>query len=753
MARDPAVSVLVAVHNGAPYLRPALESVLRQTVSDLELVVVDDGSTDETAAVLESVEDRRLRVVRSERRRGLAGALNLGLDEVRGRRVARMDADDVAFPYWLARVLARLDGPPPVVLVGAGVLEMHDAGCFGAVHVPEAGPAVTRWHSLFSSSPFFHNTVVFERDHFDRNGLRYDESFVESEDYELWTRVLAGAEADVVEAPLVAYRLHAGQASKRRAELQRELGRRVALGQIAAAAPSLSEAARELAWRFGFLQELAPDELEQGADAYTELVCAFDGSGRYGKKDLAPVRRIAARTVARRAGTVGGAARARLVRRALALDPALVLHVAERRARRVRAERRARSAARETLRAVGVQGAGRVRAAVVLPEPTPYRTGMLDRLAERPEVDLTVVYAAPAVQRRAWEVELRHRAVLLDGRRVPGASRVLRHDYPLSTGVFRALRDALPEVVVVSGWSTFASQATIAWCRRHGVPYVLLVESNERDARPGWRRAVKGAVVPWVVGGAAEVFVVGTLARESMLARGVDPERVSVLANTVDVERLAREADALAQRRDALRDQAGLQPGDIAVLSVARLAPEKGLDSLVRAVGAAGDPRLVLLLAGSGPEREPLRTLADRLGVRLVLLPDVPWERIAERYVLADVFALLSRHEPWGVVVNEAAACRLPLVLSDRVGAAYDLLEDGRNGVLVPADDVAAAAAAIRDFAADPERRRRAGAASRELVRAWGYEPSIENFVDVVRRVAGRRVAARRVAARAEPRA
>ncbi|MCZ7589013.1 MAG: glycosyltransferase family 4 protein [Gaiella sp.] len=174
------------------------------------------------------------------------------------------------------------------------------------------------------------------------------------------------------------------------------------------------------------------------------------------------------------------------------------------------------------------------------------------------------------------------------------------------------------------------------------------------------------------------------------------------------------------------------------MLSVARLAPEKGLDTLVRAVGATGDPGVVVLLAGSGPERERLRSLANDLGVRLVLLPDVPWERIVERYVLADVFALLSRHEPWGVVVNEAAACGLPLVLSDRVGAAFDLLEDGRNGALVPAEDVAAAAAALGRLAADPDWRRSAGEASRDLVRAWGYEPSIENLIRVVRRVAGR---------------
>ena len=375
---------------------------------------------------------------------------------------------------------------------------------------------------------------------------------------------------------------------------------------------------------------------------------------------------------------------------------------------------------------------------MVFPEVAPYRTPMLDRLAERPEVDLTVLYAGASVQRRSWTSEPRHRAVVLEGARVPGLYRALRHEYPLSLGVFRALRAARPELVVASGWSTFASQAAVWWCRRHRVPYVLLVESNERDARPGWRRAVKEAVVPRVVGGAAEVLVVGRLAREAMLARGVAPERISVFADTIDVEAFGAACDRLAGRRDALRAEAGLGPDDVAVLSVARLVPEKGLDTLVRAVAEAADPRLVLLLAGGGPEREPLDALARELGVRLVLLPDLAWERIAERFVAADVFALLSRHEPWGVVVNEAAACGLPLVLSDRVGAAFDLLEDGRNGTLVPVDDHRAAAAALRRLADDPALRAEAGRASRALVQGWGYDPSLENLLAVVRRVVGR---------------
>jgi glycosyltransferase involved in cell wall biosynthesis len=452
------------------------------------------------------------------------------------------------------------------------------------------------------------------------------------------------------------------------------------------------------------------------------------------------------RTTWQLAGAVAGAraragvppgARPRLAPRALRLDPALPVHGLGR--LRGRSDARVEQlAARSWLRA-GADAP--VDVTFVLPEPAPYRTAMLDRAAERPELELTAIYAGSSVQRRAWTTDTRHRAVVLDGWRVPGAYRLLRHDYPVSLDVFGALEGASPEVVVVSGWSTFASQAAVAWCRRRRVPYVLLVESNERDSRAGWRRAVKGAVVPTTVRNAAEVLVVGTLARESMLARGVDPDRISLFADTIDPARFGSESDRLAARRDELRAEAGLAAEDVAVLSVARLAPEKGHDTLIAAAALLADPTVGVLLAGSGPERERLEALAGELGTRLVVLPELPWERVVERYAIADVFALLSRHEPWGVAVNEAAACGLPLLLSDRVGAAYDLLEDGRNGALVPADDSHAAADALEQLVADPVRRRRAGEASRELMRGWGYEPSIENLVRVARRVAGRQVA------------
>jgi len=379
-----------------------------------------------------------------------------------------------------------------------------------------------------------------------------------------------------------------------------------------------------------------------------------------------------------------------------------------------------------------------IRVTVVSPEPTPYRSPLFDLVAARPELDLAVIYAAHTVAGRTWSVEPRHRSTFLRGLAVPGVARVLHHDYPVTPGVFRALRESRPDVVVVSGWSTFAAQAAIAWCRRHRVPYLPLVESHDLGPRKGWRRVVKGAVVPRVLRGAAGALALGTASRDSLVERGAPRERIRVFANTIDVAAWQERHSKLVQRRSELRAGLGAAADDVVLLSVARLGPEKGLDTLVRGVAAARDPKLLLVVAGGGPERRQIEALAQELGVRLHLTGDLPADKTAEVYAAADVFALLSTRETWGVVVNEAAASGLPLVLSNRVGAAYDLLRDGENGFLVSSGDVGATGDAFARLAADPGLRTRAGERSRELVRGWGYEPSVESFVAAVRDAATR---------------
>ncbi|HWQ23684.1 MAG TPA: glycosyltransferase, partial [Gaiellaceae bacterium] len=279
MPTTPLVSVLLAVHDGEHTLRAAVDSILRQTVSALELVVVDDGSRDRTPDLLASIADPRLVVLRNEERRGLAVSLNAGLEAARSRYLARLDADDVALPRRLERQLARLRSASGVAIVGSAVCGLSADGAPGRVHrMPETRAAV-RWHLLFGA-PFFHPTVLLDRERVDRAELRYEPRFAESEDYDLWSRLLVGASGENLPEPLVLYREHPGQASRRRRDLQRSFQREVALREIARVAPALLAEEAELAWRLGAGEELPPDRLEAAGDALLALVEAFAAQGR-----------------------------------------------------------------------------------------------------------------------------------------------------------------------------------------------------------------------------------------------------------------------------------------------------------------------------------------------------------------------------------------------------------------------------------------------------------------------------------------
>lgn len=714
----PLVSVLLSVHNDARFLAAAVESVLRQTVDDLELIVVDDASTDETPALLAAVQDSRLRLLRNERQLGLAASLNRGLDEAQGRYVARLDADDVALPQRLESQLARIAATPSVVVVGTGILDLDETGRVSTLHRNPVGARAVRWLTLFGS-PFFHPTVLVDRELLDLHGLRYDSAYLESEDYDLWSRLLGLGDGTNLADPLVLKRVHAGQASLRRSELQESFQRQVALREIARIAPELGAEGAELAWRLGSGRG-SPGA--RGAGPYMALLGAFER--RHG---IDPELREGAARVLLRARSLHG----------LVLGPSYPVRLVLGRTRRRREEHRLQGRAAAWLEGLGEPSAP-IRVTVVSPEPTPYRSPLFDLVADRPELELTVIYAAHTVAGRTWSVEPRHRSTFLRGLAVPGLARVLHHDYPVTPGILRALRESRPDVVVVSGWSTFAAQAAIAWCRRRGVPYLPLVESHDLGPRKGWRRAVKGAVVPRVLRGAAGALALGTASRDSLVERGAPRERIRVFANTIDVPAWEERQRKLAQRRPELRAELGAAADDVVLLSVARLGPEKGLDILVRGVAAARDPKLLLVVAGDGPQRREIEALAQELGVRLRLTGDLPAEKTAEAYAAADVFTLLSSRETWGVVVNEAAASGLPLVLSDRVGAAYDLLHDGENGFLVSAGDADATGEAFKRLAADAGLRAEAGERSRELVHGWGYEPSVESFVAAVRDAAAR---------------
>lgn len=198
------VSVVMAVRDGERWLREAVDSALGQTLADLEIIVVDDGSTDRTAAILAAYRDPRLSVLRQPPA-GLTRSLNRGLRLATAPLVARLDADDVALPERLARQAAFVDAHPEVGLVGTGCREIGAAGePLGSYRPPEDDAGIRR--ALIRRNPFVHSSVMVRRSLLEQAG-GYDEGLAVAQDYDLWLRLAPLTRMANLPEPLVLRRL------------------------------------------------------------------------------------------------------------------------------------------------------------------------------------------------------------------------------------------------------------------------------------------------------------------------------------------------------------------------------------------------------------------------------------------------------------------------------------------------------------------------------------------------------------------
>lgn len=207
MTVSPRVTVLMSVHDGAPFVGRAVESILHQTFSDFELLVVNDGSRDMTPQILESYRDPRIRILDNANNVGLTRSLNIGLRAARGKLIARQDADDVSFPERLARQVDAFDEFPEAVLIGAQAYEIDARGRhFDTLEWRKCiSPIAIKWQIMFEN-PFVHTSVMFSRDVVLEEFRGYDESFRSNQDFELWSRMVRRHSSRNLKEALVALR-------------------------------------------------------------------------------------------------------------------------------------------------------------------------------------------------------------------------------------------------------------------------------------------------------------------------------------------------------------------------------------------------------------------------------------------------------------------------------------------------------------------------------------------------------------------
>jgi glycosyltransferase involved in cell wall biosynthesis len=216
------------VFNAEKYLREAIESILHQTFTDFELVIVNDGSTDGSKAIVRSFSDQRIRYVENETNLGMAKSLNKGIDLCCGKYVARMDADDISLPRRLEKQYRFMEAHPDIGICSSWAQVIDDNGRVTGKILLQTDPKLVFIHLLFSV-PFVHPACCIRADLLKEN--KYQREPV-AEDYDLWSRL--GDRTRMANLPefLLQYRWHAANVSKEKEQLMDGIKREIIVGEL-----------------------------------------------------------------------------------------------------------------------------------------------------------------------------------------------------------------------------------------------------------------------------------------------------------------------------------------------------------------------------------------------------------------------------------------------------------------------------------------------------------------------------------------
>ena len=206
--KSPLITVLMAVYNGEKYLREAIESILTQSYTDFEFLIINDGSSDRTEEIIVSYNDERIRYIKNDKNLKLIASLNKGLDLAKGEYIARMDADDISLPNRLEKQVIFMENNISHVLIGSRIHSFGAANDFGSLKL-NSDEIVLK---LISNNCIYHSTVMLRTKLLKSN--RYNKNYLHAEDYEFWTRCSQLGKLEVIEDVLLKYRVHSESISQ-----------------------------------------------------------------------------------------------------------------------------------------------------------------------------------------------------------------------------------------------------------------------------------------------------------------------------------------------------------------------------------------------------------------------------------------------------------------------------------------------------------------------------------------------------------
>ncbi len=400
---------------------------------------------------------------------------------------------------------------------------------------------------------------------------------------------------------------------------------------------------------------------------------------------------------------------------------------------------------------------GKYRVLLLCEHPVQYNTILWNLHARHPKLDILVAYCslrgAEAAMHPDFGVEVKWDVPLLEGYpwklvdpNKSGKNGAARPGF-FSKPLWKLIRDGEFDAIYVGGYYFREAWLALLAAWRLGIPFILSTDVHSlesRRARSPISRAIKKTVVGRIFRSAGAVNTGSSGATAYVQSLGVPASRIILARNTVDNAwwfARAGEVDRAAIRRN------WEIPSDAPVaLYCAKLQSWKRPGDLLEAFVKANVTGSHLIFAGDGPLHLELVQRASILGIaeRVHFLGFVNQSGLPAVYAASDLLVLPSEYEPFGLVVNEAMICGCPAVVSDRVGAKFDLVREGETGSVFPCGNVDALARTLQSLLANRARLAQMGAAAQERMKSWTPEMNVESFAQAVEFAVDRNVRARK---------
>jgi glycosyltransferase involved in cell wall biosynthesis len=385
----------------------------------------------------------------------------------------------------------------------------------------------------------------------------------------------------------------------------------------------------------------------------------------------------------------------------------------------------------------------RYRILYICSHPVPYVSPLFRHIALDPRLDLQVAYCALAGVKAMHDPEFNTTVQwdvrLLDGfpwTEVPNRGTGGLDFFGLyNPGIWRLIRQGnFDAVTCFTGYLRASFWITFLACKFSHTAFLFGTDTFTVAARDGrsWKPFIKRFLWPYLYRLADQTIVGSSPGRELMLSLGIQPDRISLIPNTVDNDWWISQSSRVD--REAVRSVWGANSQTSIILFCAKLQPWKRPGDLLQAFARSNLRDALLVYAGDGPLRQELEREASRLGVseKVRFLGFLNQTRLPAAYAAADLMVLPSVYEAFGLVVNEASCCGCAAVVSNQVGAASDLVAPVDPCLVFPFGDVEALSALLRELCGNRERLRQLGQAAKERMTSWSVQDAVDATVEAV---------------------